>query len=82
VNQEVELSWEILDPRSNMAAHGSPTRTKRVAGGRIRRSRCCSGPAGMAAAMIVDLEATTTNVVNKKLDGLREEGGAFTMAGC
>ena len=30
--------------------------------------------------MIVDLENTTTNVVNKKLDGLREEGGAFTMA--
>ena len=30
--------------------------------------------------MIVDLEATTTNAVNKKLDALREEGGAFTMA--
>lgn len=30
--------------------------------------------------MIVDLENTTTNAVNKKLDGLREEGGAFTMA--
>ncbi len=30
--------------------------------------------------MIVDLEATTTTAVNKKLDGLREEGGAFTMA--
>jgi glucose-6-phosphate dehydrogenase assembly protein OpcA len=30
--------------------------------------------------MIVDLESTTTNAVNKKLDGLREEGGAFTMA--
>jgi glucose-6-phosphate dehydrogenase assembly protein OpcA len=30
--------------------------------------------------MIVDLEDTTTNAVNKKLDGLREEGGAFTMA--
>ncbi|MDF2822950.1 MAG: oxidoreductase, partial [Mycobacterium sp.] len=30
--------------------------------------------------MIVDLEATTTNAVNKRLDGLREEGGAFTMA--
>jgi hypothetical protein len=32
------------------------------------------------ALVIVDLEATTTNAVNKKLDGLREEGGAFTMA--
>ena len=31
----------------------------------------------MAAAMIVDLEATTTNVVNKKLDGLREEALAW-----
>lgn len=30
--------------------------------------------------MIVDLDSTTTNAVNKKLDGLREEGGAFTMA--
>ena len=30
--------------------------------------------------MIVDLEATTTNAVNKRLDALREEGGAFTMA--
>jgi hypothetical protein len=34
----------------------------------------------MAATVIVDLEATTTNAINKKLDGLREEGGAFTMA--
>jgi glucose-6-phosphate dehydrogenase assembly protein OpcA len=32
------------------------------------------------ALMIVDLEATTTTAVSKKLDGLREEGGAFTMA--
>lgn len=30
--------------------------------------------------MIVDLAATTTTAVNKKLVGLREEGGAFTMA--
>jgi len=30
--------------------------------------------------MIVDLEATTTTTVNKKLESLREEGGAFTMA--
>jgi glucose-6-phosphate dehydrogenase assembly protein OpcA len=30
--------------------------------------------------MIVDLADTTTTAVNKKLDGLREEGGAFTMA--
>jgi glucose-6-phosphate dehydrogenase assembly protein OpcA len=34
----------------------------------------------MAQAVIVDLEATTTNAINKKLDALREEGGAFTMA--
>ena len=34
----------------------------------------------MAAAVIVELEATTTNAVNKRLDALREEGGAFTMA--
>ena len=32
--------------------------------------------------MIVDLPDTTTNDVNKKLDELREEGGAVTMAGC
>jgi glucose-6-phosphate dehydrogenase assembly protein OpcA len=30
--------------------------------------------------MIVDLPATTTSDVNKKLDDLREEGGAITMA--
>jgi glucose-6-phosphate dehydrogenase assembly protein OpcA len=30
--------------------------------------------------MIVDLPATTTSDVNKKLDELREEGGAITMA--
>jgi glucose-6-phosphate dehydrogenase assembly protein OpcA len=30
--------------------------------------------------MIVDLPATTTSVVNKKLDALRTEGGAITMA--
>jgi glucose-6-phosphate dehydrogenase assembly protein OpcA len=34
----------------------------------------------MAAAMIVDLPATTTSDVNKKLEDLREEGGAITMA--
>jgi glucose-6-phosphate dehydrogenase assembly protein OpcA len=34
----------------------------------------------MAETVIVDLENTTTNAINKKLDGLREEGGAFTMA--
>ncbi|MGK2879802.1 MAG: glucose-6-phosphate dehydrogenase assembly protein OpcA [Mycobacterium sp.] len=30
--------------------------------------------------MIVNLDATTTNAVNKKLDALREEGGAYTLA--
>ena len=30
--------------------------------------------------MIVDLPATTTNDVNKKITGLREEGGALTMS--
>jgi glucose-6-phosphate dehydrogenase assembly protein OpcA len=29
--------------------------------------------------VIVDIADTTTTAVNKKLDGLREEGGAFTM---
>ena len=30
--------------------------------------------------MIVDLPATTTNDVNKKIIGLREEGGALTLS--
>jgi glucose-6-phosphate dehydrogenase assembly protein OpcA len=34
----------------------------------------------MEAAMIVDLPDTTTSAVNKKLDSLRTEGGAITMA--
>ena len=29
--------------------------------------------------MIVDLPDTTTNDINKKITGLREEGGAITM---
>jgi glucose-6-phosphate dehydrogenase assembly protein OpcA len=33
----------------------------------------------MEAAMIVELPGTTTNDVNKKIIGLREEGGAVTM---
>ena len=33
----------------------------------------------MEAAVIVDLPATTTNDVNKKIVGLREEGGAITL---
>lgn len=34
----------------------------------------------MAAAVIVDLPDTTTNDVNKKITGLREEGGAITLS--
>jgi glucose-6-phosphate dehydrogenase assembly protein OpcA len=34
----------------------------------------------MAAAVIVDLLNTTTNDVNKKITGLREEGGALTLS--
>jgi glucose-6-phosphate dehydrogenase assembly protein OpcA len=33
-----------------------------------------------AALMIVDLPATTTNDINKKITGLREEGGAITLS--
>ena len=33
----------------------------------------------MEAAVIVTLPATTTNEINKKIIGLREEGGAVTM---
>jgi glucose-6-phosphate dehydrogenase assembly protein OpcA len=34
----------------------------------------------MEVAVIVDLPATTTNDVNKKITGLREEGGALTLS--
>jgi glucose-6-phosphate dehydrogenase assembly protein OpcA len=34
----------------------------------------------MEAAVIVDLPATTTNDINKKITGLREEGGAITLS--
>ena len=34
----------------------------------------------MEAAVIVDLPGTTTNEVNKKITGLREEGGALTLS--
>jgi glucose-6-phosphate dehydrogenase assembly protein OpcA len=34
----------------------------------------------MEAAMIVDLPGTTTNDINKKITGLREEGGAITLS--
>jgi glucose-6-phosphate dehydrogenase assembly protein OpcA len=34
----------------------------------------------MEAAMIVDLPDTNTNDINKKITGLREEGGAITLS--
>jgi glucose-6-phosphate dehydrogenase assembly protein OpcA len=34
----------------------------------------------MEAAMIVDLPNTTTNDINRKITGLREEGGAITLS--
>jgi glucose-6-phosphate dehydrogenase assembly protein OpcA len=34
----------------------------------------------MEAAVIVDLPGTTTNDINKKITGLREEGGAITLS--
>ena len=49
--------------------------------------RCCAAPAGngggregLGTPLIVDLPETTTNDVNKKITGLREEGGAITLS--
>ena len=48
VNEEVERSWEILDPViEHWAAQGrpGPTRTRPAAGGRSRPTRCWPAPA-------------------------------------
>ena len=51
VNEEVERSWEILDPVIEhwAARPRAPTRTRRAAGGRSRRTRCSPAPAGTGA---------------------------------
>ena len=81
VNEEVELSWEILDPVLDYwAAHGKPDPYEAGTWGPASAVRdVAPHRPGMAAAMIVDLPDTTTNAVNKKLDELREKAGAVTM---
>ena len=81
VNREVEYSWEILDPVLDYwAEHGKPDAYESGTWGPDVgvRDDPPHGP-GMEAAVIVNLPGATTNDINKKIIGLREEGGAVTM---
>ena len=83
VNREVELSWEILDPvLDHWAEHGKPDAYESGTWGPESASRddAPHGSRMEAAVMIVELPGTTTNEVNKKITGLREEGGALTLS--
>ena len=81
VNAEVELSWKILDPvLDEWAAHGKPEPYESGTWGPSSAFEMVRPPGPrMEAAMIVTLPATSTTAVNKKIVGLREEGGAITM---
>ena len=82
VNREVEFSWEILDPVLDYWAVARQTRGLRVRhlGSRVGRRDAAPHGSGMEAAVIVDLPDTNTNDINKKITGLREEGGAITLS--
>ena len=83
VNREVELSWEILDPVLDHWARtrqARPVRVRYMGTGVGVRDDAPHGPRMEAAVMIVELPATPPpTTVNKKINGLREEGGALTM---
>ena len=95
VNAEVELSWEILDPVLDYwASHGKPDAYESGTWGPESADemmhRMGGNERGLGGderhgergnrAMIVDLPGTTTNDINKKITGLREEGGAITLS--
>ena len=93
VNAEVELSWEILDPALEywaVARQTRPVRVGRLGAGFGVRDAAAHGRTGEAVRALREertddrrsARRPPTTAVNKKLVDLREEGGAFTMAGC
>ena len=80
-NDEVELSWQILDPI--LKAWHDEREAGAVPGRHLGSG--LGGPdafphrPALEAPMIIDLPATTTSQVNSKLVHLREQGGANTI---
>ena len=81
VNDEVERSWEILDPvLKSWRAGGKPDAVPgRHVGTRLGDEDAGPHRPALEASVIIDLPATTTSQVNSKLVHLREQGGANTI---
>ena len=81
VNREVEFSWEILDPVLDYwAAHGKPDpyESGTLGAGVGRRDDPPAWAGNGGGRDCQSAGRTTTNDINKKIIGLREEGGAIT----
>ncbi len=88
VNDEVERSWEILDPVIEHWARQEQGPDPYPAGSwgpesanamLARTGRTWRRPWRRTAIMIVDLPSSTTSAVNSKLVELRESGGVLTL---
>ncbi len=79
--EEVELSWKILDPIEGVLGpqrQARAVRLRHLGAGLGRRHDGARRP-GLEAAMIVDLPGTTTAAINQKLVDLREGGGTIAL---
>ncbi len=81
VNEEVELSWKLLDPVLNYwAGNGRPDGYPAGSWGPASADKMLNRYwTSMEAPVIIDLPSTTTSQVNNKLVELRQEGGATTL---
>ena len=76
-HEEVELSWQILDPIEEFWADAGPARAvplRHLGAGVGRRDDGPRRP-GLEATVIIDLPDTDTGAVAGKLVELRETGG-------
>ena len=79
--EEVELSWKILDPiEGHWARSGRPEQYESGhLGADVRRRDDGPRRPGLEDAVIIDLPGTTTAAINRKLVDLREGGGAIAL---
>ncbi len=80
VDEEVELSWKILDPvLEHWAANGRPEPYESGTWVRNRPTRCCGVPAGNGASVRLQLRNTSANAISRKLVELRRSSGMVTQ---